>query len=207
MFASRADAGRRLGAALKAEGVLADVVAGLPRGGVVVAAEVARILRLPLDVLVVRKLGHPWHREFAVGALAEHNVLVLDEDSLGNNPRAEAEWQAVVREEQRRLGCYEALFHRRDGARFSGKTVLLVDDGLATGATTEAAVRSARAQRARRVLVAAPVASTHAMERLRPVADGIYVLLADPQFDAVGRYYQVFTQTTDEEVIELLKAA
>jgi putative phosphoribosyl transferase len=206
-FASRADAGRQLARRLQGQGVEADRVLGLPRGGVVVAAEVAHELKLPLDTLVVRKIGHPLHREFAVGALAEAGVVVLDQALVGDNPLARAALGEVIEEEKQRLQAYQDRFHRGGPATLSGARVLLVDDGLATGATTEAAVRSARRQGAYRVIVAAPVASANAVARLRPVADAVVVLWEDPDFDAVGRYYDVFEQTSDEEVLELLNAA
>jgi len=205
MFASREDAGLKLGRCLQDQGVRADLVLGLPRGGVVVAAAVARILHLPLDVLIVRKIGHPRQREFAVGALAENGVIVLDEGVIGANTVIRAELEAVIQEEKDRLAGYLARFHTGGVPALAGKAVLLVDDGLATGATTEAAVLSVRKQSARTVVVAAPVASTSAVERLARVADEVRVLCMDPEFDAVGRYYDVFAQTTDEEVLELLR--
>ena len=171
-----------------------------------VAAGVARALNLPLDVLVVRKIGHPWQREFAVGALAEHGVVLLDESVIGTNAVLRAELEAIIREEEERLRSYEAAFHPRGAPDLKDKAVLLVDDGLATGATTEAAVLSARKRNARSIVVAAPVASTEAVERLARVADEVRVLCVDPDFNAVGRYYDVFSQTTDEEVLELLRA-
>jgi putative phosphoribosyl transferase len=207
MFVSREDAGRKLGWRLKELGIQADLVLGLPRGGVVVAAEVAHILRLPLDVLIVRKIGHPLYREFAVGALAEKGVVVFDEAVVGTNPIIQAELDEVVDEENERLRSYQARFHRDPTRDLKAKSVLLVDDGLATGATTEAAVLSARKQGAAKILVAAPVASTHASERLERVADDVVFLFTDPFFDAVGNYYETFSQTTDDEVLDLLKAA
>ena len=206
MFASREDAGQRLGRHLQEQNVRADLVLGLPRGGVIVAAEAARALHLPLDVLIVRKLGHPFHREFAVGALAEHGVAVLDQALIGSNPLLQAQLDEIVEEEKERLRSYQARFHPDGGPNLAGKTVLLVDDGLATGATTEAAVLSVRKQHARKIVVAAPVASTSAVDRLARVADEVQVLCVDPDFDAVGRYYDVFSQTTDREVLELLQA-
>jgi putative phosphoribosyl transferase len=206
MFASREDAGAKLGRCLQDQRVRADLVLGLPRGGVVVAAGVARALRLPLSTLIVRKIGHPWHREFAVGALAEPDVVVLDETVVGPDPLIRAELEAIIREEKARLRSYQARFHPLGAPNLEGKAVLLVDDGLATGATTEAAVLSARKQNAASIVVAAPVASTNAVERLARVADEVRVLCVDPAFDAVGRYYEVFSQTTDEEVLEVLKA-
>src|SRR5436190_24400432 len=137
VFASREDAGQKLGRYLKEQNIRADLVLGLPRGGVIVAAEVAHILQLPLDVLVVRKIGHPWHREFAVGALAENGVVVLDEAVIGRNPLIRADLDDIIKEERERLSNYQIKFHRDGMPDLSGKAVILVDDGLATGATTE----------------------------------------------------------------------
>src|SRR6266850_3444395 len=206
MFVSREDAGRRLGEYLKHEGIETDLVLGLPRGGVVVAAEVAHVLHAPLDVLIVRKIGHPLHREFAIGALAEHDIVLLDERLLGDNLLIRSQLDVVIREEKERLCDYQARFHFDGHASRDGKTVVLVDDGLATGSTTEAAVLSARKEGARKIIVAAPVASTNAVERLARVADEVRALWIDPDFDAVGRYYDNFSQTTDTEVLDLLRA-
>jgi predicted phosphoribosyltransferase len=203
-FASRQDAGCRLGELLREQNVQAELVLGLPRGGVVVAAEVARLLERPLDVLVVRKIGHPWHREFAVGALAEPGVVIFDEASLSEIPVARQQLDEVVAEETARLQSYCRQFHPAGAPALDGKTVLLVDDGLATGATAEAAVLSAKRQRARRVIVATPVASTKAVERLARVADEVVALFTDPDFVAVGQYYRKFLATSDAEVLVLL---
>ena len=205
IFASREDAGRKLGQYLQGEGIEADLVVGLPRGGVVVAAEVALVLQLPLDVLIVRKIGHPWHREFAVGALAENDVVVMDESARGGNWLVRGELRDIIQEEQERLRDYGTRFHPEGGIDLAGKRVLIVDDGLATGATTEAAVIAARKQKASRITVAVPVTSTHALHRVQRVADDVRALIVDPDFEAVGRYYETFTQTTDEQVVDLLK--
>jgi putative phosphoribosyl transferase len=207
MFASREEAGRKLGNFLKEAGLQADVVVGLPRGGVVVAAEVAHVLCLPLDVLVVRKIGHPLQREFAVGALAEEGVVIIDERTVGRNPLIRIELNHVIAEEQERMRAYQSAFHQDGVPSLAERVVLLIDDGLATGATTEAAVLAAKKKQARKVIVAAPVASTNAVERLSRVADDVRALVIDPDFDAVGRYYDVFQQTTDQQVVELLRAA
>src|SRR5947199_2290347 len=205
MFASREDAGQKLGQYLKEQGTRSDLVLGLPRGGVIVAAQVAHSLQVPLDVLVVRKIGHPWHREFAVGAMAEKGVVVLDEQVIGRNPLIRMELNEIIEEEKERLNAYQARF-RQEPLDVTGKAVLLGDDGIATGSTTEAAVLSAKKQQAAQVIVAAPVGSTSAIERLKKVADEVCILWPDPEFDAVGRYYEAFSQTTDEEVIDLLRA-
>jgi putative phosphoribosyl transferase len=204
-FDSREDAGRRLGHLLRAEGIKVDLVLGLPRGGVIVAAEVARELQRPLDVLLVRKIGHPLHREFAVGALAEPDVVILDEHSLGGNLVFRSQLDGVIAEETKRLKDYRAKFHGGGMPELGGKTVLLVDDGLATGATTAAAVLAAKKRNAAGIIVAAPVASIGAFERLKRVADEVKALLVDANFEAVGQYYAIFDQTSDEEVLTALR--
>ena len=203
-FSSREEAGCELGRRLLEQGVKADVVLGLPRGGV--AFEVARELNLPLDVLVVRKIGHPRQREFAVGALAEPDVVLLDRTTPGGMTLRDGDLQEVIAEETARLQDYQMKFHQTGGTTVDGKIVMIVDDGLATGATTEAAVVSARRRKARGIIVAAPVASAHAVERLRAVADEVIALVTDPDFGAVGQYYENFPQTTDEEVLALIHA-
>jgi len=170
-----------------------------------VAASVAERLGLPLDVLIVRKIGHPAFREFALGALAEDDVIVLDEQAARYGTALDIE--AVIREEQENLRGYQALFAHPGKHPISAMHVLLVDDGIATGATTEAAVRSALKQGASSVTVTAPVASAHAVERLRAVADDVQAMIVDAKFDAVGRYYDAFPQTTDEEVLQILSAS
>ena len=123
---------------------------------------------------------------------------------MKRNPLIRSELAEIIEEEKQRLRSYQAKFHREALPALSGKAVLVVDDGLATGATTEAAVLAVRKQGARHISVVAPVASVNAVERLLHVADDVHALWIDPQFDAVGRYYETFTQTTDEEVLHLL---
>ncbi|MDB6016344.1 MAG: phosphoribosyltransferase [Pedosphaera sp.] len=206
VFLSREEAGKELGRYLAARGVEADVVLGLPRGGAVVAAEVAHILNRPFDVLVVRKIGHPQQREFAVGALAEPGVVLLDDAALANHRVNRSELDEVIAEETERLHDYQAKFHPAGLPDLAHKRVLLVDDGLATGATMEAAVTSVKQQNAAAVMVAVPVASPDAVDRLARVADEVIALLIDPGFMAVGQYYLNFPQTTDNEVMALLPA-
>jgi putative phosphoribosyl transferase len=130
--------------------------------------------------------------------------VVLDHDVIGTNPLVQAELEEVIQEEKERLGNYQARFHPAGAPDLKGKAVLLVDDGLATGATTEAAVLSVRKQQAREIIVAAPIASSNAVQRLTGVADAVRALEVDPGFEAVGQYYAEFLQTTDEEVLKLL---
>jgi predicted phosphoribosyltransferase len=204
-FPSREEAGQLLGQDLAARGIKSDVVLGLPRGGVVVAAEAARVLQLPLGVLVVRKIGHPRHREFAIGALAEEDVVLLDDEAVRQSQVAQNELAEVIAEETARLRDYKAKFHHPGETTLAGKSVLIIDDGVATGATAVAAVNSAKKQKAREVIIAVPVASPDALERLGRVADAAFALTADPDFMAVGQYYDYFPQTSDEEVLALLQ--
>ena len=204
-FLSRADAGQRLGVHLAERAARPDIVLGLPRGGVVVAAEVARVLACPLDVLVVRKIGHPRCPEFAVGAMAEHDVLMLDEQESSEDRVNRKELEHVIADETERLRGYRMKFHSAGGLELAGKKVLIIDDGLATGATAVVAVMSARKQLAQTVFVAAPVASSHAVERLTPLADEVIALVVDPDFMAVGQYYEDFPQLEDEEVAACLR--
>jgi putative phosphoribosyl transferase len=205
-FSSREEAGQRLGAYLLERGVQADVVVGLPRGGVVVAAGVANCLGKSLEVVVVRKIGHPRHREFAVGALAEPGVVVLDEVAMRQTRVDRAELDRVVAEETERLRNYQARFHPTGPSDLAGRRVVIVDDGLATGATAEAAVASAREQNAAHIIVAVPVGSSTAMERLARLADEAMAVIVDPCFMAVGQYYDEFPEVSDAEVLALLPA-
>lgn len=207
IFASRQEAGERLGEYLQQRGVEADLVLGLPRGGVVVAAAVAHGLKLPLDVLVVRKIGHPFQPEFAVGALAEPDSVFLNEESLAEYPVSTSKLDKIIAQEKERLHEYQRQFHLRGIPVLDGKSVLLVDDGLATGATAEVAALSARKQNARRIVIAAPVASVNAVELLRRVADEVEVLSEETDFQAVGQFYDEFSPTEDQEVIALLQEA
>ncbi len=204
-FLSREDAGHKLGLYIRENHIEADEVLGLPRGGVIVAARAAQFLLLPLDVVVVRKIGHPRHREFAVGALAEGEVVVLDQSAIESTHVSRRELDEVIAEERQRLREYQLKFGQSAAPSLAGKRVFVVDDGLATGATAEAAVLSARKRGAAKVMVAVPVASESARERLEGVADQVIALLVDPAFEAVGRYYEHFTQTTDEEIVPLLE--
>lgn len=205
-FDSRKDAGEKLAKYLEKQGINFDVVFGLPRGGIVVGYEVARKFNKPLDVLIVRKIGHPYHREFAVGAIAEGDILLLDKESIITTGVDNSELEEVISEERERLVEYRKKFGvERIGIQ--DKKVLIVDDGIATGATVEAAINAARKLGASRVYVSAPVSSDTGAERLRKVADEIFVLLEDPFFAAVGNYYKDFRQLEDYEVIELLKKA
>lgn len=204
-FASRQDAGKKLGRFLLEKSVRPEVVLGLLRGGVIVAAEIAKVLQRPLGVIVVRKIGHPRFREFALGALAESGVVVLDEAAVRDSDADRVALDSVIAEEMDRLAEYQRKFELERKVSSNGKSVILVDDGLATGATMEAAVESARRQGASHVTVAVPIASSSGFERLQRVCDDVIAFKLDPAFEAVGQYYASFPQTDDREVIEVLR--
>jgi putative phosphoribosyl transferase len=207
VFADRSDAGHRLGAALRERGLAEPgaIVAGIPRGGIVVAAEVARELDLPLGAVVARKLGAPTQPELAIGALGPDGTPLFDE-SLVQRLRVSEQWLTHVVDQERaelasRIENFPAVLGRDD---VTDKTVIVVDDGVATGATA-AAVGAwlGHAGAARRVL-ALPVAPSSTLRRLEQAYDEMVVLAQPAHFIAVGQWYRDFTQTSDDEVIALL---
>lgn len=183
------------------------LVLALPRGGVPVGFEVARRLDVPLDVLIVRKLGLPGHEEYAMGAIAPGGVVVRNGDVAERHGVPEAIFARVVEREREELRRRELAYRAgRPAARLDDCTVLLVDDGIATGATMRAAVRAARLLGAAKVIVATPVASRDAVRDLQSCADEVVVALVPEFMIAIGEFYSEFTQTSDEEVVRLLAA-
>lgn len=202
----RRDAGRRLAEKIAGYSYRADVlVLAVPRGGVPVAYEVARVLNAPLDVFVVCKLGVPGYEELAMGAVATGDVHVLNDELVERlgipvlliDAVVSREWQEVARRERLSRGS-------RPQPDVRGRTVILVDDGLATAATMHAAIKALRQQNPARIVVAVPMAPPEACEEMKKRADEVVCAITSEPFEAVGRWYQDFSQTTDEEVRELL---
>jgi putative phosphoribosyl transferase len=203
-FADRHDAGRQLAEKLEHLRGADVVVLGLARGGVVVAHEVAERLEAPLDVIVARKLGAPIQPELAIGAIA-HGASVLRDDlveMLGISDEEVAE--ITARERQRADELERRLRHGRSPADLAGKTAIVVDDGLATGATALAAVRSVRRQGPKRIVLAVPVAAPESVDALRKEADEVVTVLAPADLRAIGLWYQDFGQVEDAEVEAML---
>jgi len=204
IFPDRVTAGAALGLELQRRRLKPPLlVLGLPRGGVPVAYEVAQVLKAPLDVMLVRKIGMPGWSELAIGAIASGNIVV-------HKPPLEKEIQPetfdrLVEEQRRELERRERLYRGgRSPLELKGKTVILVDDGLATGSTMLAAVRAARKAEAAAIVVAAPVASREAAELLRTEADSVVILQTPEMLFAIGGWYQHFEQLEDDEVTALL---
>jgi putative phosphoribosyl transferase len=208
-FRDRHDAGRRLAAELRDHANRSDVIVlALPRGGVPVGYEVATALGAPLDVFVVRKLGLPWHEEIAMGAIASGGVLVLDRDLLRIAHVSEADLRRVIAAEEKELARRERQYRGdRPFPDLRGKTVILVDDGLATGSTMRAAVEALRQEGPARIVVAVPVSSPETCDAFRGVADEVVCAETPEPFQAVGSWYDDFSQTSDAEVHELLERA
>jgi len=204
IYRDRKDAGARLAAALKEQGFENPVVLGIPRGGVPVAAEVARALKGELGVVVARKLGAPWNPELAIGATTAIGATYINEAvaaEVGADQRyIEAETKRQIEEAKRR----EELFDSSRRPKVAGRTVIVVDDGIATGATAIAAVRSMKAEGAERVVLAIPVGPPETVQRLREEADEVVCLDENPGFFAVGQFYVEFNPVGDDEVRRIL---
>lgn len=208
-FTNRRDAGRHLATDLTGYAGRDDVlVLGLPRGGLPVAFEVARALDAPLDVFLVRKLGVPGHEEYAMGAIASGGVRVLNYRVARDARVSDEAIARVAAREQVELERRERVYRGdRSLPEIRGRTVILVDDGLATGSTMRAAAIAVRAHKPARVVVAVPVAARETCDEFRDVVDDVVCSLTPEPFTAVGLWYEDFSQTTDAEVHELLERA
>lgn len=209
-FRNRADAGRQLVRRLDHLAAEEPIVLALPRGGVVVGYEIARALGAPLDIIAVRKIGAPFQPEFGIGALVDGDrpETLLDEATLRQVGVTREQLRGQIQRELAELKRRERLY-RGDAPRpdLKGRSVIVVDDGIATGSTVRAALRAIRRAEPRRLVLATPVAPPRTVESLSDECDELICLLAPPWFRAVGQVYQEFDQTTDQEVIDLLHEA
>lgn len=206
-FTDRLDAGRKLARALVACANERPVILALPRGGVPVAAEVAAALGAPLDLILVRKLGVPGQAELAMGALVDGRapIIVRNDDVIRRAGVDEAEFEQVCARERAEIERRRRLYLAdRAHLEIGGRPVIVIDDGLATGATMRAALRATRARGPQRLVLAIPVAPTQTLAAMRNEADDVVCLEDHEHFGAIGYYYQDFSQTSDEEVIDAL---
>lgn len=206
IFRNRREAGAELaGKLMKYAGRKDVIVIALPRGGVETGVEIAERLNCPLDVIIVRKIGYPGQPELAIGAVAETGAVVLNEEIIAmggvSKDYIDQESEEKKKEIQRRKELYRG---GADIPDMKGKTVIVVDDGVATGATMKSAISAVKKERPEKVVVALPVASVEAKESIGAMVDEILCLQAPPDFMAVGGYYEDFRQVTDEEVVEML---
>ena len=206
-FADRDEAGRLLAGKLpRFTRNGCPVLLALPRGGVPVAAVVAEKLGLPFDLLIVRKLGVPGHEEYAMGAIAAGGVMVLDHRVVAQLGIRLEDVERVIQHETRELARRENSYRgNRPPPEVAGRTVIMVDDGIATGSTMSAAIELLRKRKAGRIVVAVPVAPHDTIRRLRGEADEVIVLMEPADFIAVGRWYEDFSQTGDEDVRRLME--
>lgn len=209
VFLDRQDAGRRLAGMLKNYAHREDVIVlALPRGGVPVGFEVAKALGVGLDVLVVRKLGLPYHTELAMGAIASGGAVYLNRDVIDASRVSAAAIDVVLRRESAELARREVLYRGdRPWPDVAGKTVIVVDDGIATGATAHAAIVALRSHRPARIVLAVPVTPPDTRDQLAAVADEVVCVTVPERFYAVGQFYRQFEQTSDDTVRALLERA
>lgn len=206
MFRDREEAGRRLADRMADDSFPDGLVLGIPRGGVAVAAPLAERLGLPLDIIIPRKVGAPQNPEVAVGAVTEDGTVIWDRTLLARLGLDEGDLVPRIRKEIEEIKRRSALYRGGRGQRgYAGKTVILVDDGVATGSTILAALRSIRKGKPRAVVLAVPVAPPDTLERLSREVDRVVCLESPAEFYAVGQFYREFPQTTDDEVISLLR--
>ncbi len=206
IFRNRSEAGKLLAQSLSAYANSSEVlVLGLPRGGVPVAFEVAKALQVPLDICLVRKLGVPGYKELAMGAIASGHVIFINEDVVQSLGISQEAIEKVIAAERRELKRRERVYRSGQPApNIKGKTIILIDDGIATGSTIRAALATLRQQQPQKIVLAIPVAPPEACHSLKAEVDELVCLLAPEWFCAIGLWYEDFAQTTDSQVRQLL---
>lgn len=206
IFGNRQQAGQQLAQHLTQFACQPEaVVLGLPRGGVPVAYPIAKQLQLSLDTFLVRKIGAPGHEELAIGAIADQNVCLLNNDLIRQIGASQQALQTIIDRERSELMRRQRIYRGDESLTYlQGKTVILVDDGIATGATMEAAIQALRSLKVDKIILAVPVASPDSASYLQSLVDQLVCLSLPDNFQAVGQWYRVFDQTSDEEVCQLL---
>lgn len=209
LFKDRQDAGKKLAEKLKAyKGQQDIIVLALPRGGIPVGFEIAKSLEVPLDIFIVRKLGVPGHEELAMGAIADGGIIVLNEEIIQQLGITQVLIDRITQDESKEVARRESLYRRgRPAYKLGGKTIIVVDDGLATGASMRAALIAVKEKKPRKIIAAVPVGAAETCKSLRTYVDELVCLLVPPSFGAVGSWYEDFSQTTDAEVESLLDSA
>lgn len=209
LFANRRDAGRQLAQVLRDSNFTDVLVLALPRGGVPVGYEIARALRAPLDVMLVRKIGAPGHKEYGIGALVDgaSPQIVIDQRVAEQVGATDEYIQRQVALELAEIERRRSLYRTGPAAELHGRTVIVADDGIATGGTVRAALRALERSAADRVILAVPVAPADALAELRELCSEVVCLATPEPFYAVGAHYEDFSQTSDDEVVQLLRAA
>lgn len=209
IYLDRVDAGQQLTQLLRQYHNAANtIVLALPRGGVPVANEIARQLKLPLDVIIVRKLGAPFHVEYAIGAIASGGVLLLNDQAIRDLDVSDEVLEDIIAEEQEELSRREHLYRaNKPKLNIPNQTIILVDDGIATGFTMKAAVLALKKCQPKRLIVAVPVASMEAIKALKPLVDELICPEIPEHFYAVGAWYKNFNQTTDQQVTDILSTS
>ena len=199
-FTNRTEAGRLLASRLQKFSRANGIVLAIPRGGVPVAYEVSKGLKLPLDIVLTRKIGHPFNKEYAIGAASLSDYFVIPHEGV-----SEEYIQQELKEVRQRLQSMQSRFRgQRPDAELAGKTLIIVDDGIATGNTLLATLQLLRRSAPARIVIGVPVASHQAMQKLRPLADEVVSLLVPDDFGGVGAFYEDFSQVRDEEVLGML---
>lgn len=207
LFQNRADAGHQLAQKLKHYSAEKPIILALPRGGVPVGYEIAQALKAPLEVLIVRKIGLPWNPELGVGAVAP-GVKILDKEMLYQFGVTTAEIEKIIEEEQKEVERRQELYQQyEDLQKITGKTVILVDDGVATGVTVRAAIQAIKNLTPSKIILAIPVGAAETIQQLSLLVDDLICLEVPSFFQAVGGFYWNFAQVTDDEVITLLMLA
>jgi putative phosphoribosyl transferase len=205
LFKDRRDAGHQLATELQSFNLKDGLVIGLPRGGVVVAAEVSRTLDLPLDIIIPRKIGAPFNPELAIGALVEDLVLLNDGLIAGFGIDPDYIQSEVAKEKKEAARRFVLYRHGRASPQFKGRTVIIVDDGIATGATIRVSIKYLQSKGVKRLIIAVPVAPPDTVNQLKSEGFEVVCLYAPPSFAAVSQFYEEFPQTQDSEVIRLLE--